>query len=334
MRARSLNATALVVMAFAVAACGGTPGQGEPAPSTTEPAAQNVRTDGFEALGPVTLRVVSSETGEGPKKAIQQLSTAFERKYPNVTVKVSYRDFTSWIKQVKRSLARRNPPDVVAGNQGYQVDGDLVKAGLILPLDRYARAYGWEKSFSPELLQQFKWSQDGRAFGEGTIWGIAQTGQSTGVFANKAKLEEAGVDRAALQTFADFDAALARIKDALPAGEPAIMLGNEEQFAALHLWGMIQGAYTPAQEVRDWILHRGAKTFDTEGNRQALVKLKEWDDKGYLGPDDDYDGAQRAGRGDAVRAGPRRLHARRQLERADDPRRPRRRRRLLQHAAG
>ena len=29
-----------------------------------------------------------------------------------------------------------NPPDVFAGNQGYQLDGELVKAGLILPLDR------------------------------------------------------------------------------------------------------------------------------------------------------------------------------------------------------
>jgi raffinose/stachyose/melibiose transport system substrate-binding protein len=281
---------ALAVLALAVAACGGTPGQDKPAQSTTETAAQNVRTTGFESLGPVTLRVVSSETGEGPKKAIQDMSAAFERKYPNVTVKVSYRDFASWIKQVKLSLASRNPPDVVAGNQGYQVDGELVKAGLILPLDKYAQAYGWEQSFSPESLQQFKWTQDGQTFGEGTIWGIAQSGQSTGVFANKAKLQEAGVDPATLKTFADFDAALAKIKESLPASEPAIVLGNKEQYEALHLWGMIQGAYTPAQEVRDWIFHREGKTFDTEGNRQALAKLKEWNDKGYLGDGDDYNG--------------------------------------------
>jgi raffinose/stachyose/melibiose transport system substrate-binding protein len=233
---------------------------------------------------------VSSETGEGPKRAIQEMSKAFQAKYPNVTVKVSYRDFSSWIKQVKLTLASKSPPDVVAGNQGYQVDGELVKAGLILPLDKYAKAYGWEKSFSPLALQQFKWSQDGRTFGEGKIWGIAQSGQSTGVFANKAKLQKAGVDPAALKTFADFDAALAKIKAALPAGEPAIMLGNKEQYEALHLWGMLQGAYTPAQDVRDWIFHRQGKTFDSDGNRKALAKLKEWNDKGYLGRGDDYNG--------------------------------------------
>ena len=234
--------------------------------------------------------MVSSETGEGPKKAIQDLSAAFEKKYPNVTVKVSYRDFTSWIKQVKLSLASKNPPDVVAGNQGYQVDGELVKAGLILPLDKYSKAYGWEQSFSPQSLQQFKWTPDGKTFGEGTIYGIAQSGQSTGVFTNMAKLRKAGVDPAQLKSFDDFDAALAKIKATLPADEPVIMLGNKEQFEALHLWGMLQGAYTPAQEVRDWIFHRSGKTFDTPGNRQALAKLKEWNDKGYLGRGDDYNG--------------------------------------------
>ncbi|MEA2380075.1 MAG: raffinose/stachyose/melibiose transport system substrate-binding protein [Solirubrobacteraceae bacterium] len=233
---------------------------------------------------------MSSETGEGPKRAIQEMSKAFQAKYPNVTVKVSYRDFSSWIKQVKLTLASKSPPDVVAGNQGYQVDGELVKAGLIMPLDKYAKAYGWEKSFSPLALQQFKWSQDGRTFGEGTIWGIAQSGQSTGVFADKAKLQQAGVDPAALKTFADFDAALAKIKASLPADEPVIMLGNKEQYEALHLWGMLQGAYTPAQDVRDWIFHRQGKTFDSDGNRKALAKLKEWNDKGYLGRGDDYNG--------------------------------------------
>jgi len=234
--------------------------------------------------------VVSSETGEGPKKAIVEMTKAFEQKYPNVTVKVSYRAFDSWIKQVKLSLASKNPPDVVAGNQGYQVDGELVKAGLILPLAKYAKAYGWEPSFSPQSLQQFKWSPDGTTFGEGTLYGIAQPGQSTGVFANTAKLQKAGVDPAALRTFADFDAALPKIKASLPADGPVIMLGNKEQYEALHLWGMIRGAYTPAQEIRDWIFYRSGKTFDTPGNRQALAKLKECNDKGYLGRGDDYNG--------------------------------------------
>ena len=124
-----------------------------------------VKTSGFEKLGPVTLRVVSSEGSGGPREAIKQLTKEFEAKYPNVTVQVSFRDFSSWIKQAKLAASSDNPPDVFAGNQGYQLDGELVKAGLILPLNEYAKAYGWDKSYTPETLQQFSWSDDGKTFG-------------------------------------------------------------------------------------------------------------------------------------------------------------------------
>ena len=120
-----------------------------------------------------------------------------------MTVEVGFRDFASWTKQARLVASGDNPPDVFAGNQGYQLDGELVKAGLILPLDKYAKAYGWDESYTPETLQQFTWSDDGQKFGEGTLWGVAQTGQSVGVFANKEKLAAAGVDPANSKTFDD-----------------------------------------------------------------------------------------------------------------------------------
>ncbi len=272
-----------------IAGCGGTPGQDKPSEPREESSAA-VKTDGFESLGDVTLRAVFSEDSGGPREAIRELTRQFEQKYPNVTVDVTFRDFASWIKQVKLSLAGDNPPDVAAGNQGYQVDGELVKAGLILNLDKHAKAYGWEKQFSPLALQQFKWSTDGKNFGEGSIYGIAQSGQTTGVFANVAKLREAGVDPASLRTFADFEKALAKLKASLPADEPTIMLGNKEQYPVIHLWGTIQGAYEPAQQVRDWIFHRPGKTFDTQGNRASLEKLAAWNKAGYMGEGADYNG--------------------------------------------
>ena len=289
MRKRSLRAALPVALAIAIAGCGGTPGDSKPKQSSTGTPAESVKTDGFESLGPVTLRVVVAEGG-GALDGIKSLNKQFEAKYPNVTIKISTRDYGSWIKQVKLVASGSNPPDVFEGAQGYQVDGALVKAGLILPLDKYAKAYGWERSFSSQSLQQLKWSTDGNTFGEGSIWGIAQAGQATGVFANLAKLRAAGVDPAALKTFDDFDAALAKVKASLPANEPAIMLGNKEQYTALHMWSGIQGAYEPAQDMRDWIFHRPGATFDNEANRTALAKLKEWNDKGYLGRPEDYNG--------------------------------------------
>src|SRR3954465_10883307 len=287
MRRPSLFATLPVALAVAVAACGGTPGAEKPEKTATTPASK-VKTSGFESLGPVTLKVISAEGSGGPQDALKTLSKSFEQKYPNVTVKLTFRDFGSWIKQAKLVVSSNNSPDVFAGNQGYQLDGELAKAGLIKPLNEYAKAYGWDKSYTPETLQQFEWTNDGKTFGQGTLWGVAQTGQSVGVFANKKKLAAAGVDPASLKTFDDFQAALAKLRATLPASEPVIALGNKDQYGAIHLWGGIQGAYTPAQDVRDWIFQKDGATFDSEGNLQSLQKLKEWADKGYLGKGDSF----------------------------------------------
>ena len=272
----------------AIAGCGGTPGEESPNDQAETKPAADVKTDGFEDLGDVTLTVISAEGSGGPQDALKELSSSFEEKYPNVTVKISFRDFAAWTKQAKLVASSDDPPDVFAGNQGYQMDGELVKAGLIAPLDEYAKAYGWDESYTPETMQQFMWTDDGQTFGEGTLWGVAQTGQSVGVFANMAKLEEAGVDPASLETFADFEEALQKLRDTLPADEPVIALGNRDQYGALHLWGGIQGAYTPAQDMRDWIFQKDGASFDTEGNVTALQKLKEWVDKGYLGKGDAF----------------------------------------------
>src|SRR3954453_18425051 len=287
MRRPSLFATLPVAVAVAVAGCGGTPGAEKPEKTASKPAA-NVKTSGFESPGPVTLTVISAEGPGGPRDALKALAKSFEQKYPNVTVKLTFREFGSWIKQAKLVASSNDAPDVFAGNQGYQLDGELVKAGLIKPLNEYAKAYGWDRSNTPETLQQFEWTNDGKTFGEGTLWAVAQTGQSVGVFANKKKLAAAGVDPASLKTFDDFQAALAKLRATLPASEPVISLGNKDQYGAIHMWGGIQGAFTPAQDIRNWIFQKDGATFDNPGNLKSLQVLKSWADKGYLGKGDSF----------------------------------------------
>ena len=45
--------------------------------------------------------VISSEGSGGPHDALKELTKPFKAKYPNVTVKLTFRDFASWIKQAK-----------------------------------------------------------------------------------------------------------------------------------------------------------------------------------------------------------------------------------------
>ena len=46
----------------AIAGCGGTPGEESPNDQAETKPAADVKTDGFEDLGPVTLTVISAET--------------------------------------------------------------------------------------------------------------------------------------------------------------------------------------------------------------------------------------------------------------------------------
>src|ERR1044072_8012796 len=113
MRIRMPRAPLLpAVLAIVVVGCGGTPGADKPKEETSKPAS-SIKTSGFEDLGPVTLSVVSSEGSGGPRDAIKELTKQFEQKYPNVTVKVSFRDFPTWIKQVRLAASGDNTPDLL-----------------------------------------------------------------------------------------------------------------------------------------------------------------------------------------------------------------------------
>ena len=161
MRRRSLAALPLA-LALAVAACGGTPGEDKPNEQnagTPADAGQDGRVR--VARRRHARRSSRPRASGGPRDALKALSKSFEAKYPNVTVDITFRDFTAWTKQAKLVASSDNPPDVFGGNQGFQLDGELVKAGLILPLTEYSKAYGWEDSYSPETLQQFEWTDDG-----------------------------------------------------------------------------------------------------------------------------------------------------------------------------
>jgi raffinose/stachyose/melibiose transport system substrate-binding protein len=278
--ARSLSTVFVALVATGAAACGGTPGSD--APETTAAAADTgaataASTD-IASMGDITLNVAFSETDPGPKASLQELSKSFEAKYPNVTIKSTFAAFDPYMKRVKLMASGDNPPDVFAGNQGYGTDGELVKAGLILPLDKYADAFGWKDAFGEGTLQQFRWTPDGKHFGEGSVYGVGSAGEAVGLFYNEKKLKALGYDGPP-ETFDQLEEMLAKAK---AAGEQPIMAGNQEGWPAIHIWGSIQGQFAAAQQVRDTILGTEGGTFDTPENREAANKLAEWVSKGYF----------------------------------------------------
>ena len=223
----------------------------------------------------------------GLEPVLKQLSKDFEKSHPGVKINLVFKDFNSLVGTVPRALASGSGPDVTEGNQGYQTDAQLVKAKLILPLTKYVKKYGWDKLYAPSTWGMFRWTPDGKSFGKGPVWGIAQTGQNVVAFYNKKKLRQAGVNPNKMpQTFAGFDRMLARLRAKLPDDDPVIMAGNKEGYGFIHLFGGIWGASVEPQAVRNWIYHVPGSRYDTPGTIKALAKLQQWGKAGYF--NDDY----------------------------------------------
>src|SRR5262249_674561 len=114
-----------------------------PGGTTTQPSAPPAPAHtGVTEKGPVTLTIWDQESGP-VSRVWDQLNSGFEHKYPNVTIKRVNRDFSQLKTLLKLAISGPHAPDVVEANQGWPDMGQLVKAGLLLPLDNFAKAYGW-----------------------------------------------------------------------------------------------------------------------------------------------------------------------------------------------
>ena len=233
-----------------------------------------VTVDDVAELGDVTLKVWADS---GEKATLEDYVPAFEKKYPNVTVEVTLKSFDDLVKTVVNAMDSKDAPDLAQGNQGYAVDGTLVKAKLIRPLDDVAKAYGWEEIYSPYSLNQFRWLDDGTKWGEGTLYGNSPVTQYVGVFENKSLLEQANVPIPV--SFDEMEESLPKIK---AAGITPIVFGNSDKQPAMHLFGSLAGRCQSADVVNDWVAGAEGATFVNECNTQAAQTIVDWVKAGYV----------------------------------------------------
>jgi len=172
-------------------------------------------------------------------------------------------------------------PDVVEANQGWPDMGHLVKAGLLLPLDNYAQAYGWTSRVSPNVLRVSSWSPDGKEFGTGSLYGYTTMGEIVGVYYNKQILSELGLT--VPTTFGEFEQDLEAAKQ---AGQIPIQFANNDAFPGIHEFATIQDQIAPTSYLTDLIFgtQRDQLSFDTPENTQAATTLQDWANKGYFTP--------------------------------------------------
>lgn len=234
-----------------------------------------------------TLTIWSYDNQDpGLEPVLKTLSKNFETSHPGVKINLVFKDFNSLITTVGRALQSGSGPDLTEGNQGFQTDGALVKAKLILPLDKYAAKYHWNRWYGPGTTTQFRWSADGKRFGTGALYGVGQTGQQIALFYNKAKLKQLGIDpTTAFASLAGFQKALATARAKLPKSEPVLMLGNKNGWEAAWVSFNVLGSISKPSAVRDWIFHDPGASIDTPATVRAFTTLQTWQTAGYLPSD-------------------------------------------------
>lgn len=233
------------------------------------------------ARGSSTATTLVVQDGEGSNlargKALNQFDRLFEKSHPGVTIKRIAKSFGDLTKIDALQFSGSNPPDVSEVNQGLSDMGQLVKAGLLVPLDAYAAKWGWGKRQSASLL-----AIDGRAtssgqIGRGKLYGISTTGDWVGVFYNKVKLAKLGI--ALPKTLAEFEKALATAKS---SGETPIMFGNLNKWPGIHEFQSVLMAIAPKGQVGNTVFGVPGSKWSTPAALQAAATLQKWVKQGYF----------------------------------------------------
>ena len=265
---------AVAVGAFALAACSA-PGGSTPAATNAAPSsAAATATAGAKpscGTAPVTMQGYF-ETGFPLPKA---LTDEFTKQFPNVTWNIREDQFAVITQNAPRVMVD-NPPDLMRLPQM----SELAKNKLLLNLDPYAKAFGWDQ-WPASQLEQLRVADDGTR-GSGPLYAGALNFSMTGVFYNKKLAEQIGMT-AAPTTLEEFDALLDKAKK---AGLTPIAQFNGGATGGLAFpLQNLMAAYGPSAPINDWIFNKPGATIDTPTNLQAVEHLKKWVDAGYFAKD-------------------------------------------------
>lgn len=271
----TLTALALLAGCAPVAPAAEAPAAGGEA--TAAPADQT----GAQAGAGTTLTVWDNWTRAEDSALMDQLVADFEAAHPGVTVNRVVKSFDDLKATAKLGLSAADGPDVVQTNQGWSDMGVMVQGGLLAPLTDYAAQYGWLDKISPSLAARNSYSDDGKNFGEGTLYSLPPVAELVGVYYREDIFNELGLS--VPKTLAEFETTMQQLKD---AGYTPLTFGNVEGWPAGQILGEILNTQLPDRAVLDDLIYSSGKgaSWDSPEVIAAAQKLVEWADKGYFTP--------------------------------------------------
>ena len=210
-------------------------------------------------------------------QVMDTLNKEFEAAHPGVKIERVVKTLDDLKVTLKLALTEANGPDVAQVNQGRSDMGAMVEAGLLLPLDSYLAKYNWSSAFSTSVASRNSFTNDGKTFGTGSLYGVSPTAEVVGVFYNKTLFKKHKWD--VPTTFEDFEALLAEIK---ADGVTPISFGTLDGWNAIHEYSAIQHLLVSLDYINNLTYGVNNVSFDTPENRQAAQILQDWANAGYF----------------------------------------------------
>ena len=249
----------------------------EPAESTessapaesSEPAGPAIRTE--LTTDPVTLVLYIEPTFP----FAEALGAEFTRQHPNVDIEYRKDVFANLLENLPRVLASDDPPDIARVTSVHE----HVASGLLLNLDPYAEAYGWD-AWPQSIQSQARVGEDGLR-GSGSLYGLGLGYEITGVFYNKALADQIGMT-APPETLGEMDAYLAAAKE---AGIQPIIATNMPIAGTHIVLNMVLNQYVAKDDLSAWIFLQPDAVFNSPEALAAAEHFNGWVEAGYFQPD-------------------------------------------------
>ena len=225
----------------------------------------------------ITLVVWDQFYRDVESQVIETLNAEFEAANPGVKIERVVKTLDDLKVTLKLALAEENGPDVAQVNQGRSDMGAMVEAGLLLPLNDYAAAYNWSERFSASVASRNSFTEDGKTFGSGNLYGVSPTAEVVGVYYNKTLFDANGWT--VPTTFAEFEALLETIK---AAGVTPISFGSLDGWNAIHEFSAVQHLLVSLDYINNFVYGVNDVSFDIPENQQAAAVVQDWVAKGYF----------------------------------------------------
>ncbi|GAB4517271.1 MAG: extracellular solute-binding protein [Anaerolineae bacterium] len=205
------------------------------------------------------------------------LAEEFAEQYPNVTWDIKQDQFTNLINATPRLLSGDNPPDLIR----LPTMVSFANQGLLLNLDDYAAAFGWDEWPVPQLNQN-RVAEDGTR-GSGSLFAMGLNYSLTGIFYNRELAAQIGMTEPPA-TLAEFEELLAAAKDADLL--PIMQWGSARSGMGLAFpLQALMASVGPVEPINDWIFQKPGATINTPENLIAAEHLQRWIENGYFPSD-------------------------------------------------